>query len=272
MEAAVSPLPEYDNPPLIEVVFGVQFKELKELRSPHIGVFWEKIGRVEYPGFEEKPPLSHITESYDEGQANPSRPRVQMLEEPPLPRFFFISKDQRHLVQLQRDRFLQNWRKIGEDTEYPRYDCLCPEFAKSWELFRGFVADQAVGELQPDQYELTYVNHIEQGAGWTDEQDIEEVFPLFRCKLKRTSSETLERIAWRRIYRFPSSAGRLHVSMHQAMTITKGTPVLVLNLTARGFAEGDLTDWFGMAHDSIVRVFTDLTGQSVQEKVWKRKK
>jgi hypothetical protein len=82
----------------------------------------------------------------------------------------------------------------------------------------------------------------------------------------------MERIAWRRIYRFPGNAGRLHVSMDQAMMKTKGTPVLVLNLTARGFAEGDLTDWFGMAHDSIVRVFTDLTGQSVQEKVWKRKK
>lgn len=272
METSVSPLPEYDNPPLIEVVFGVQFKELTELKSPHIGVFWEKIGKAEYPGFEEKAPLIHIVETYEQAQAKSARPRVEMLKDPPLPRFFFISKDQTHLVQLQRDRFLQNWRKIGQGTQYPRYDYLCPEFAKSWELFRGFVADQAVGELQPDQYELTYVNHIEQGDGWTNEQDIEEVFPWFRCKLKRTSSATVERIAWRRIYRFPGNAGRLHVSMHQAMTITKGTPVLVLNLTARGFAEGDLTDWFGMAHDSIVRVFTDLTGHSVQEKVWKRKK
>lgn len=272
METSVSPLPEYENPPLIEVVFGIQFKEFTELKSPHIGAFWEKIGRVEYPGFEEKTPLSHIVEIYEESQGESTEPKVVMLKDPPLPRFFFISKDQRHLVQLQRDRFLQNWRKIGEGTQYPRYDYLCPEFAKSWELFRGFVEDQAIGELQADQYELTYVNHIEQGDGWTDEEDIEEVFPWFRCKVKRTSSAALERIAWRRIYRFPGNAGRLHVSMHQAMTITKKTPVLVLNLTARGFAEGGLTDWFGMAHESIVRVFTDLTGHSVQEKVWKRKK
>ena len=100
METSVSPLPEYDNPPLIEVVFGVQFKELTELKSPHIGVFWEKIGRAEYPGFEEKVPLGHIVETYEQAQAKSAQPRVEMLKDPPLPRFFFISKDQKHLVQL----------------------------------------------------------------------------------------------------------------------------------------------------------------------------
>ncbi|MCJ7569054.1 MAG: hypothetical protein MUO58_16155, partial [Anaerolineales bacterium] len=128
-----------------------------------------------------------------------------------------------------------------------------------------------LGELQPDQYELTYVNHIEQGDGWTNEQDIEEVFPWFKCSLNDQSSAALEAVAWHRIYRLPDKAGRLHVSMQQAITIDTKTPVLVLNLTARGFAECGEKDWFDMAHEWIVRAFADLTGPSIQEAIWKKK-
>jgi hypothetical protein len=60
--------------------------------------------------------------------------------------------------------------------------------------------------------------------------------------------------------------------MQQALTIDKKTPVLVLNLTARGFAECGLKDWFDMAHERIVRTFADLTGPSIQKTIWKRKK
>ncbi|MCK4795232.1 MAG: TIGR04255 family protein [Desulfobacteraceae bacterium] len=271
MESSM-PLPEYDNPPLIEVVFGVQFKELKELKTPHVGAFWEKIGKTEYPKFEENLPLAHIIESYGEPQAKSPGVTVSALNAPPLPRFFFISEDQKRLIQLQKDRFLQNWRKRGEDDEYPRYGSLYPQFAKSWKLFRDFVGDQDLDKLQPDQYELTYVNHIKQGSGWTNEQDIEKVFPWFKCKIENNSSDKLENVSWRRIYKFPDNAGRLHVSMQQAFIIDKKTPVLVLNLTARGFVEGGLKDWFDMAHEQIVRIFTDLTGPSVQKTIWKRKK
>ena len=272
MESSMPPLPEYDNPPLNEVVFGVQFKELEGLKTLHVGAFWEKISKAKYPEFTENPPLAHMIETYGDPQAKSPGPVFERLDAPPLPRFFFISEDERRLVQLQKDRFHQNWRKRGEEAEYPRYESLYPQFAKSWELFRDFVVGQSLGELQPDQYELTYVNHIKQGSGWENEQDIEEVFPWFKCKIENNSSDKLENVSWGRIYKFPDNAGRLHVSMKQAFIIDKKTPVLVLNLTARGFAESGLKDWFNMAHDRIVRVFTDLTGPSIQEAIWKRKK
>ena len=105
-----------------------------------------------------------------------------------------------------------------------------------------------------------------------DEQYIERVFPWFKCKLEGYSLNTLEEIAWRRVYRFPDNAGRLHVSMQQAATIPEKTPVLVLNLTARGFAECGLRSWFDMAHEHVVRTFVDVTGPSIQKEIWKRKK
>ena len=92
MGTSILPLPEYDNPPLIEVVFGVQFKELEKLKTLHMGAFWEKISKTEYPNFEDKPPLAHVIESYDEPQAKPAEMTIERVNAPPLPRFFFISE------------------------------------------------------------------------------------------------------------------------------------------------------------------------------------
>jgi len=269
LESSITSHPEFANPPLIEVVFGVQFKELAALKALHLGALWEKIGKAEYPEIEEKVPIAHLIEDYGESQAKSPAMAIQSFDTPPLPRYFFVSEDQRRLVQLQRDRFLQNWRKRGENTGYPRFENLCPQFIESWGQFCGFVRDQNLGELQPDQYELTYVNHIEQGDGWTNEQDIEDVFPWFKCSFNDQSSAALEGVSWRRIYRLPDKAGRLHVSMQQVIIRDTKTPALLLNLTARGFAECSVKDWFDMAHEWIVRAFVDLTGPSVKDTIWK---
>lgn len=270
MGSCAPPLPEYQNPPLIEVVLGVQFKELVRLKSPHVGSFWERLGRDRYPGFEEMPPLRHIVEEY--GTPRPKRPNIEISagDAPPLPRVFFVSADQNQLVQLQKDRFLQNWRRHEKDAVYPRYGQLLPQFVESWSLFRDFVQEQELGKLDADQYELTYVNHIEQGSGWTDQRDIEAVFPWFKCKINGGFLALPEEVAWRSVYVFPGNAGRLHAEMKQGVNIEKDVPVLVMNLTARGFAEGDMNAWFNLAHEWIVRGFADLTGLSVQEEVWKR--
>jgi len=37
------PMPSYENPPVIEVVCGVQFKPIKNFLSVHFGAYWETI-------------------------------------------------------------------------------------------------------------------------------------------------------------------------------------------------------------------------------------
>ena len=37
-----TPLPEFDNPPVIEVALSVQFETLANLRTPQIGVLWQE--------------------------------------------------------------------------------------------------------------------------------------------------------------------------------------------------------------------------------------
>lgn len=272
MQPSTPSLPEYDNPPVIEVVFGIQFKELKGLKVAHMGTFWERLGRAEYPECEEMPPLVHIVETYDQPPSELPAGTVEKVNLPPLPRLFFITKEKNHLVQLQRDRFLQNWRKLQEGTEYPRYKKLFPRFLKSWKLLNDFIKDLGIGQLEPDQYELTYINHINKGDGWTDLSNIEKVFPEFQCKVGGCFLTEPEEVAWRRIYRLPKDKGRLRVSMQQATSIKTKKPVLTLNLTARGFGKGALNDWFDIAHEWIVRGFTDLTGHNIQESVWKRRR
>lgn len=271
MQSSASSLPEYDTPPVVEVVFGVQFKDLKELKSPHMGAFWEKIGRADFPECEEMSPLVHVVETYDQPVSKSSTVTIEKLDLPPLPRLFFITKEKNNLIQLQRDRFLQNWRKLQEGTEYPRYKQLFPQFLKAWQLFNDFVEELNIGQLEPDQYELTYINHIRKGDGWTDLSDIERVFPEFQCKVGDRFLVEPEQVAWRRIYRLPKDMGRLRVSMQQATVVETKSPVLALNLTARGFAKSGLSAWFDMAHEWIVKGFTDLTGPDIQKSVWKRK-
>jgi uncharacterized protein (TIGR04255 family) len=272
MEKALSSLPDYENPPVSEVVFGIQFKELAKLQVPHIGAFWERIGRVEFPECQEMPPLPHIVEDYDKLPHRSAILSIEKFDRPPLPRIFFISKEKNRLIQVQRDRLLQNWRKLEVGAEYPRYDCLFPQFVELWRVFSDFVKGLSVGSLEPDQYELTYVNHIAKGDGWEDWRDIERIFPDIQCKVEGHFLPVPQEITWHRTYGFPNDSGRLHVFMQHALAQEMKQEVLVLNLTARGFSSNDMGGWFDMAHEWIVRGFTDLTGPEIQKSIWKRKR
>jgi hypothetical protein len=51
-------------------------------------------------------------------------------------------------------------------------------------------------------------------------------------------------------------------------------PLFVLELTARGLGESTnkntTREWFDVAHECIVRGFTDLTTHAVQKEFWER--
>jgi uncharacterized protein (TIGR04255 family) len=269
MEKAESPMPDFGNPPVIEVVFGIQFDELRDMKAPHLGFFWEKLGRTEYPECQEMPPLASVKETYGE-TFEPSESIAMFRSRPPLPRLFYLNSKKDRLIQLQEDRLLQNWKKAEGPIEYPRFKALFPEFQKSWHLFLEFAQEQGLGNPKPNQYELTYLNHIPQGEGWLSPKDTVKVFPDFRCDAKTCFLPEPEGVSWKKIFKFPDNKGRLHASMKQAVHRETKKTVFVLDLTARGFSDKGLEDWFGIAHDWIVRGFADLTSIDVQKAIWKR--
>jgi len=260
-------LPKFDNPPVIEVVFGIQFKELKKLSAPYAGLFWEFLGKQEYPSFELRPGLNHLIETYKGNPFVP--PSISFDDIPPLPRILFINKEQNNLIQLQSDRLLQNWRKIESGDVYPSFKDLFPKFLTMLKQFNKFLEYEKLGKIEADQYELTYINHIPFSILEDGLASIEKIFPDFKCSEGDTFLPTPGIVSWRKIYNFPENKGHLHVSTKQA-TKAMSEEILVLELTARGF-EPQLEPWFNLAHKWIVKGFEEITSPKLQKEVWRKK-
>ena len=54
--------------------------------------------------------------------------QFEVLAAPPTPRVFFINTRRTELLQVQRDRFIHNWRKIGDGDQYPRFERMLETF------------------------------------------------------------------------------------------------------------------------------------------------
>src|SRR6266567_4174461 len=48
--------------------------------------------------------------------------QIQAMLTPPMSRHWFETEDGEHLVQLQQDRILHNWRQRSPEMKYPRYE------------------------------------------------------------------------------------------------------------------------------------------------------
>jgi uncharacterized protein (TIGR04255 family) len=149
--------PEYENPPIIEVVCGILFKPLEKLLVPHFGVLWEKFN-PEYSRCEEQPLLMPIIEAFER-----SPQTIEISNIPPLPRIWFVHENDNGIIQIQRDRFLHNWRKVRPGDEYPRYRNVLQNFQKYLSGFEEFLKAVDLEEIVPLQYELTYIDLIPQG-------------------------------------------------------------------------------------------------------------
>ncbi len=256
-----SVLPSFTDPPVVEVVMGVQFEPLDKLFTPHAGLFWETV-RSQYPVFKENPPIVPQMEEFKEPGAL-KNVDLELTSVPPFPRIFFEHDSGEWLIQLQKDRFLHNWRSASSATKYPRYDAVRKKFLSQWSNFRKFIGDNELGDLKITQLEITYLNHI---APWTDTSDIGEVFPDFQW---RTCDRVLSKPEACNIscaFMLTDETSRLRVNIKPGIHKDKGR-ILLFNLTARGAPhEQDVEAWFDDGRGWIVRAFKDLTSQEWHKK------
>lgn len=256
------PLPSYKQPPVDEVVCGFRFEPLPQLKVPHIGLLWEKF-RQEYPVLQHAIPI--VT-----GTSLP----VDETTGVPLPRIWFISKADNELVQFQLDRFYYNWRQRGDD--YPRYPSIIKKFEKAKSQLDAFTNELELGRITPVECELTYINHIPIGKGWESIDDLPKVIRGFTWQKKKGDFlPNPANVAWQVRFELPDGKGSLDVKLNQAKKVD-GVRGLVLELAAKGFGEEKtgkaIRDWFDLAHEWIVRGFTDLTAKEMQENIWKRER
>ena len=264
------PLPSFRKPPVIEVAIAAQFRPLESLTSPLMGLLWERY-RDSFPNLEVHPTLEPRFER--SGPALPPKFRIE-IEEIPTHRVWFVTDDRSLLIQIQRDRFVFNWRKIpGQD--YPRYERVRKAFEEHYDAFQEFLATEGLGHLRLNQWEITYINHIELTNG--RHGDLSAVAPLLIGRMNNTFLPDPEDIMLQARYRIPHeeapSLSRLHITAMPALTNVADTAAFNLTLTARGnLRQGDsLLEQLGVGRAWIVWGFTEVTSPMMHQ-LWERER
>lgn len=273
MHSRPTDLPDFTNPPLVEVVLGVQFSALP-MKVIHAGPIHETFCD-RYPFFEENAPLNHVFETFS-SKVNPNSTSLKfdLLEKPDFPRLWLSSKEKSSLIQIQTDRFIQNWRKTDHEQDYPRYENILDEFSENFRAFSEKVSKLGLGKVEIDQSEITYVNFIE----FTDHNfgDVSKYINMFReisladgLKPERTSA-SFSMVA----HKENTPYARLHVNTSPMISRFSNQVGQKFELTFRGAPEGeDIESAISLMNDGrskIVNSFSTLTTASMHE-MWGRK-
>lgn len=275
MTSRPSDLPDYASPPVAEVSIGVQFNMLDGLLAPHLGLIWTEF-KPQFPLMEQQPPLEPVFETFGERNAL-FMPMPRFLLNIPTPRMFFINTDRTELLQVQRDRFYHNWRKIGDGDKYPRFEGMLNTFEDGLRRLSELVRREGLGSIVPNQCEITYVNYIPVPPSARPAEVFGKVLGSWA---KVPSLEELEapedaRIMVRYVIRQSDNVpiGRLIVTAEPAWKMD-GTSVLQLTLVARGKPKGevlaDVSEFLKLGRRHIVKGFDELTSTEMH-KEWGKK-
>ncbi len=265
-------LPEYSSPPVIETVLGVQFSPLSSFQVPHFGLFWNLV-RQAYPHVEVQPPLGPEFEQFI---PKDTRGEVQIRFEagPPDLRCWFKNQEQTHLIQVQRDRFVVNWRKVTGQEVYPRYIQFRPRFKSEWTEFCEFLKQENLETPQVNQCEVTYVNHFESGKEFRSFGEIHKIFEVWSELPAEGFLPAPESVRFNIRFLLPDQKGRMHVVVEPKLRTGDGKEVWQVTLTCRGKPDSqtteDILNWFDLGHEWIVQGFTQLTTHEMHQ-IWERK-
>lgn len=272
-------LPEFEEPPVVEVAISLQFRPLDGLRSPQLGLLW-KIFRAEgYSRIEEHGELEPAFEEFEAAALPKIGVRVQTFDDaPPPPRVWFLNEPQNELIQVQRDRLVVNWRGGAQMEPYPRYVHIIERFRTALDSLTGFVDSENLGSMVPTQCEITYVNHMPSGVGWSRHSEIDRVVTLWQNRYSDNYLPPPEDVAFGARFRMDDGngrpLGRLHISVQPAFRTTDGLPIFVMTMIARGKPEpADLASvflLFDREHEWIVRGFTSATTKHMHE-LWRQR-
>jgi len=270
-------LPDFERPPVNEVVLSLQFASLP-FRNIHAGLLWERL-KSKFAKVEEHHPIDPAFETFGVPQAIQGMPQFQMLSQFPPSRFWFITADDQHLLQVQGDRLIHNWRKRSPGDQYPRYEQLRERFEREVALVQEYWQIECIGTIAVNQCEVTYINQIQLAGGGDPTKKLEEIFTIWSGQSSDAFlTHEAERGNFGISYILKDSAnapyGRLHVTATPVIHRETNEPFVQLTLVARGRPSDALVStafgWFDHGRDTIVRAFASLT-QPQMHRLWGRK-
>lgn len=256
--------PTFSRPPVTEVVVGVSFRSLDRLSIPLIGELWLEELKEHFPKIEEHPPYEPPVEQFDSPMPGPSL-SWQFGPFPALPRLWFLSSVGDELIQLQRNWFSCNWRKVLPEAEYGRWQPRRDAFEHWFSIFSAFLVKHEVGTVAPIQAEVTYVNHVRPSEIWQRHGQLPRFLRLAGVAKQEFLPEP-EQIQLASQYLISNEdvpVGRLHVTAQPGLQADTNERIYVLTLTARGRPEGEGADgllrFLDRGREWIVKGFVDMT-------------
>lgn len=261
-------LPKFENPPVVETVLGVQFSTEEHLSGAHLGAFWNRL-KGDWPVVQEMPPIAEQFETFTDQKRLFAQFHLGLAGTPGI-RLQLRNAADDAMIQVQRTRFHYNWRGYGGAT-YPRYERVREQFADGYRKFIEFLNEEGI-TLRPNQWEVTYLNHLPKGSVWSHPGDWPVLFkgalPGARVEIEGYPLERFEG-GWHFV--LPEQSGRLHVQLNPAKEKgTGGRDLLVLNLTARGpipeeASTSDILSGLDKGRLAIVRAFKDMTSDEAHQ-------
>lgn len=260
-------LPEFKNPPLHEVVLGVQFIPPRTYQQILAGEVWN-LFRADYPSVQE---LQALPPTFETFGLPSSSAQLMLRSGASHDRFWFLTTKGDELIQFQQDRLLHNWRKVGDGTnEYPRFEGMVKRFEDELVQFERYINSLSPQSLQITQCEITYINHISPKSGevllvgdWLRPLSLQA--PIQADDFSLTLRQTIHDVDGK-------PRGRLVVEAMTAFT-EDGVPLIALNITVRG-APKDATsrsalDLICKGRELIVTRFSQLTTEAAHKR-WGR--
>lgn len=267
-------LPEYAKPPVVEVACAVQFEPIEELHAGRLGLLWEEY-RDRYPRVEQQSPLSPMREQFDPA---PGRIGFSFQGTFPMPRVWFLSTDGTRLIQVQRDHFIVNWRKLDTGAVYPRYPSLREALIEEHGRFQRFLKREGLDAIRAVQTELTYVNHIDAREADAGRKSLSRIVRVWAGDKAVGKLPQFEEASFQAHYIMQDGEkpiGRLHISIEPQRYVKDNAPLYALTLVARGVPptsdfDGALA-FLDRGHEAIVEGFTAVTADEMH-RIWERQR
>ena len=193
---------------------------------------------------------------------------------PPLRRVWFLSEDEKRLVQLQDNYFGYNWSQ-EDGEEYPHFDKIFTEFLKQWNHLKDWWYRYEEESIEPSGYELIYINKIDKDSGWFSAEDHHKIFTFISKGFER-SLETPKFIDFQTAFSLPNNEGRLSLTVDQRIQESdepndendenNGSDFVIFRLNASSFnTDSEIEHWFRSAHNYVLKAFLELTEEAQQK-------
>lgn len=254
----------FDRPPVGEVALAIHFEETDGRTTAGLGAFWFDCLRDVYVQSRDMPLATNQLEVFGEGARQQlASPFAEFTLSPVSgSRIWCLTGDERMIVQLQRDRIVLNWRKLGDGDEYPEYSRLRKEFLRIAGLLESRGEEFGLWPLAATQTEVTYINQIERSAiptsgilatmpmNWPNWFGVAENFQMQQTFLSATVG---------------GRPSRLYVTVAPS-----DSPARVqLNLTCKGRPSAgswsEALEMLNLGHERIVHAFAEIISAESQD-------